>query len=276
METAASGKRRRGRPRIRKTEVRTAPVAALDRGLQVLEVLARHDGIALSELATALDLPAATAHRLLTTLAGRGLAVADPAEGGWSVGIGAFRIGSAFLARTGLVAAAGAAMDGLLAETGETAGLWLPDGAVVVLAGQVETAAPVRAGFPIGARAPVHAAAAGKAVLATRPRAAVESVLAAHRFERFTEATIADGAALIAELERTRRRGFAIEAGEHAAGLHAVAAPVHDAYGAALAAVAICGPGARFGEAAVGGLGAAVRRAAAAVSERLGGRGRVA
>jgi DNA-binding IclR family transcriptional regulator len=70
---------------------------------------------------------------------------------------------------------------------------------------------------------PPHASAAGKLLLALRDdwrRARLSATL-----ERFTPATLTDTTALEEELDATRARGYALEAGEHRDGWRAVAVP---------------------------------------------------
>ena len=60
--------RKRGRPRGGKADQPAASIQALDRGLDVLEALAAHEGITLTGLSTHLDQSPATMHRVLATL----------------------------------------------------------------------------------------------------------------------------------------------------------------------------------------------------------------
>ena len=68
-----TGNRRRGRPKGFGGAKPTATIQALDRALDVLDVLAGGDGLTLSELAGRLEQSVATMHRVLATLERRGL-----------------------------------------------------------------------------------------------------------------------------------------------------------------------------------------------------------
>jgi IclR family acetate operon transcriptional repressor len=81
-----------------------------------------------------------------------------------------------------------------------------------------------------------------------------------------------DPVAVAAELEATRRRGFAVDDEEHAVGLRCVAAPVFDAEARPLAAISVSGPAARIPAARLEALGALVARAADEVTAETGGR----
>lgn len=84
--------------------------------------------------------------------------------------------------------------------------------------------------------------------------------------ERFTDATITDGAKLLDEIRASRLRGYALDLEEYAAGLHCVAAPVRDASERVVAAISISGPSQRLDREQLHGDGA---RAVAAAAQRL-------
>jgi DNA-binding IclR family transcriptional regulator len=67
-----------------------------------------------------------------------------------------------------------------------------------------------------------------------------------------------------------RRAGIAVATEELELGLHAVAAPVFDSFGACVAAVSVSGPAYRLPERRLPEVGELCAGAAAEVSERLG------
>jgi len=109
----------------------------------------------------------------------------------------------------------------------------------------------------------------GKALLAWRPATEITRVLA-RPLVRFTERTIGDPAALLAELALIRDRGYAQALGEVEVGLNAVAAPVRDGSGQVIAAVSISGPAYRVTTDRIAELGALTIVAAGQISGRLG------
>ncbi len=62
------------------------------------------------------------------------------------------------------------------------------------------------------------------------------------RFERFTNRTIATPEALRVEMEKTHRRGYAVDDEELEEGLRCIAVPLLDAQRLPVAAVSISGP----------------------------------
>ena len=94
----------------------------------------------------------------------------------------------------------------------------------------------------IGASNPVHCTSVGKAILAFLPRRADDRLVRRIRFERFTNRTIATAEALRAEIEKTRRRGYAVDDEELEEGLRCIAVPLLDAQRLPVAAVSVSGP----------------------------------
>ena len=145
-------KRPRGRPRKHVTEADNSTVQTLDRGLNLLKLLAAERGASLSDLAMQAGVPASTAHRLLTTLQGHRFAEFDETNQHWMIGVEAYRIGSGFLNRINLVEAAQPIMQALVRETGETANLAIVDDGEVVFVSQMESPNPIRAFFRPGGK----------------------------------------------------------------------------------------------------------------------------
>ncbi|TVQ53008.1 MAG: IclR family transcriptional regulator, partial [Rhodobacteraceae bacterium] len=269
--TATAAKKTRGRPRSADPDRPGAAVQSLERALALMSALAREEKATLSDLSLKTGTPPSTAHRLLTTLEARGWVAFEEATNFWSVGVEAFRTGSAFARRTRVAEAARDEMRALVAQTGETANVATPDGGDVVFVSQIETSHPIRAFFGQGARAPMHASGIGKALLATLPREAVERLLQRTGLAEFTPRTLASPAALFEDLERTRARGWALDDEERTPGMRCVAAAIFDHHGEAVAGISISGPTARLPLDVVGEFGPMVRRAAQRVTERIGG-----
>ena len=71
----------------------------------------------------------------------------------WSVGPSSFRLGAAFLRRSGLIARARPILQDLVARTQETANLGILSDGGVLFVSQVESDQPIRVAFPPGTRA---------------------------------------------------------------------------------------------------------------------------
>jgi DNA-binding IclR family transcriptional regulator len=130
----------------------------------------------------------------------------------------------------------------LVAETEETAHLCILEGSHVIYIDKIEPARSVRMITRIGASNPVHCTSVGKAMLAFLPEERLNDILGRLRFERYTSHTISTAEALRAEIEKTRRRGYAVDDEEFEEGLRCIAVPVLDAQRLPVAAVSVSGP----------------------------------
>ena len=265
-------KRPRGRPKAHFSVAPPKPVQALDRGLVLLHALAEAGGASLTDLSLRVALPPSSVHRILATLEKHGFAVVDEATQQWYIGVEAFRTGNAFLARSNIVETARDVMRQLMEETGETANLAIADGFDVVFVGQIESHNPIRAFFNPGTRGAMHASGIGKALLAELPRASVEKLVQTTGLPDYTDNTLTTPARLFANLEKIRKRGWALDDEERYAGMRCVAASIHNAFGEAVAGISVSGPAVRFSEQQVANFGPRVKKAAAQVTRRIGGR----
>ena len=259
--------RKRGRPRGRaQGDGDSGGVRALDRALDILDVIAAGGGLALAEIAARLGLAPSTVHRVLVTLAARGVAESDGATQTWHVGPTAFRHGSAFMRRSGLVERARPVLRRLMEATGETANLGILQGDAVLFLSQAETHETIRAFFPPGTRSALHASGIGKALLAHMRGPDLRALLQDMRLERFTPMTLTAPEALMADLALTRARGFSLDNEERSPGMRCIAAPIFDLAGEAAAGISVSGPLSRMEDARIAGIAQTVISAARELS----------
>ena len=262
--------RPRGRPKAFHDKTDQNTVQALDRALGLLEVLAAHPGLTLSELAAESGQAVATVFRALATLQARGMVECEEPGQVWHIGAGAFRVGSAFLRRTKVVERARAGMDQLMRETGETANLGIEAQDEVLFLSQVETHEAIRAFFPPGTRGPMHVSGIGKALLAWFPPDKVAGIVARRGLPAFTPQSLGTPQALRADLAAIRARGFSIDDQERAPGMRCIAAPIFNVHGEPVAGVSVSGPAFRMPLEDAARLGALVQGVAARVTEAIG------
>ncbi len=262
--------RRRGRPRAFDGDKAPAPIQSLDRALALLETLAEGGGMTLSEIATALDQSPSTMYRVLSTLEAREVVEMDPQNQEWAIGPMAFRLGSAFLRRSGMVERSRPAMRALMEATGETSNLGIARHGKVMFISQVETTESIRAFFPPGTLSPMHASGIGKALLARFPADRLDRFLRDQPLDRFTDKTLITPNALRADLARGRDRGFAVDDEETTIGMRCVAAPILNVHDEAVAGISVSGPSHRLAPEDIARVGRLVADAAAQVSRRMG------
>lgn len=261
--------RKRGRPRGRAGGFGaedSGGIRALDRALDILDLIAMSNGLTLTEIAQRLEMAPSTVHRVLVTLAARGVAESDSQTQAWHVGATAFRHGSAFMRRSGLVERARPLLRRLMEVTGETANLGILNGEAVLFLSQAETHETIRAFFPPGTRSALHASGIGKALLAHARPADLKRMIREMALERFTPMTLSDPQALLDDLARIRARGYALDNEERTPGMRCIAAPIFDFAGEAAAGISVSGPTLRMSDARLEAMAEAVIAAARELS----------
>ncbi len=220
----------------------TYKVQALDRAFAVLDLLGESETpLGLAQVASSLQLHKSTAHRFLMVLE-RHHMVERTTGGKFRLGLRLFDFGNRAIEQYDLRERAQPHLRRLVAETEETAHLCILEQARVIYIDKIEPGRTVRMITRIGSSNPVHCTSVGKAIMAFLPEERVSDIIRRTRFERFTHRTIATAEALRAEIEKTRRRGYAVDDEELEEGLRCIAVPVLDAQRAPVAAVSVSGP----------------------------------
>ncbi|HZR94954.1 MAG TPA: IclR family transcriptional regulator [Gaiellaceae bacterium] len=215
---------------------------AIDRAAQLLvRVVESAQPPSVSELAERAGLPKSTTSRLVSALERQGLVQRLGDRGRLRPGPVLLRFASRDAAAT-LVELARPSLRRLADASGETINLAVPGADGVEHLAQEDTAHYVGVTDWVGRRVPFERAANGKCFLAWN----------------------AGGDAAI------RSRGYATSVDELEVGLTAVAAPVLDAAGTAVAALSISGPSARLTSDRIAQLGPLLVDEADALAERLG------
>jgi IclR family acetate operon transcriptional repressor len=124
----------------------------------------------------------------------------------------------------------------------------LLDGDEVVYVAQVPSRHSMRMFTEVGRRVLPHSTGVGKALLAHVPPQEVRALLGRTGMPAATEKTITEPDAFLAELERIRGLGYALDDNEQEIGVRCLAVTVPDSPTAA--AISISGPAGRVTEAA--------------------------
>ncbi|CAN5606243.1 N/A [soil metagenome] len=241
--------------------------------LNVFEGVADRQPVGLSALARDLELPKATVQRALTALADAGWLVQDLLDPGrWSVSARFAVLADA----TPLVQAARIAacphLAALRDATGETVALFTIDGDHMALLDGIEGTHVVRAVESQVGPLPIHASAAGRAMLGALPdedRRAAVGRLAADGLHRYTDRSILDVDRLLARVAEASKRGYAVVDREYLDDLCGIGAAVLGPGGAPVAGVALLAPSYRLPTSAVAATGRKVADCATLIGADL-------
>src|SRR5580658_156443 len=220
-------------------------VQSVDRALSILEILARHGELGVTELAAIIGVHKSTAFRLVSVLEQHRLVEQFSERGKYRLGFGLVRLAGATTARMNLAQESRPECRRLAAEFNETVNIAVLDTGAAINIAQEQGKATVSAQNWIGRRTPLHATSSGKILLAWAGGDELGEVLQ-RGLDRFTPHTITSATALRAELDRVREQGWAGTKEELEIGLNAVSAPIRGDDGVVLAAISISGPAYRL------------------------------
>jgi IclR family KDG regulon transcriptional repressor len=218
----------------------------VERALSVLDLIASDPDSewGLSTLGKRVGLSKATTLRMLGTLQKHGYVTRDGLESRYRLGPRVLSLAGALRPR--LRSVAHPKLHELVERTGETALLYLLDGIERVCADEVASPHPVRVSYAVGTKAPLHAGASGKVLLAFMASTERRRLLELLPLDRFTSATTTTVAELEREFAAIREQGYAHSTGEHDASVFGISAPVFSGDGRLEAAATIAGPLSRW------------------------------
>ncbi|MEU9848455.1 IclR family transcriptional regulator [Streptomyces sp. NPDC047985] len=207
-------------------QTRRYTIESLDTGLRLIQLFLTRDRLTVSEAAASLCVGRSTAHRVLSTLEGRGFAVRDSSGRGYAAGPELVRLGLPAGFGAAVRRRLGAVLDDAVRRTGETVQSAALIGDQVIVTDGRESSHPVRVMLELGRTYPAHATAGGKLLLSSLTEEQVRALYPGEELPGYTPTTLITRSALLAELAHVRCRGYAVSRGESVAGLHTVAVPL--------------------------------------------------
>ncbi|WP_343941876.1 IclR family transcriptional regulator [Pseudonocardia zijingensis] len=240
---------------------------SLERAIDVLEVLENARApLRLSEIARRAGLHVATTQRILAVLERRERVEHDGMT--YRTGVAMLFGAHSYLATSALAQSAHPVLQELASSTGLTTSIFVRTGWSRAVIARVEGTRPLRYELPIGERLPLQLG-AGKVLTADMARDEIKQLL-----DQTGPIVAADGRritrkAFMAELAKIRQQGFGVAYSERVLGMASVAAPVLRSDGHYAAAVQVSALAEDLKSQELELLSVEVRRAAAAVSQRL-------
>ena len=255
------------------TQSSQGPVQAIDRVLDIVETLSQSPrGMLLSEIAPVVNLHISTVHRLLTSLSARGYVYKDTDSGRYRLTMRMFEIGSGAIVENSLLTTAKPAMEMLSAQTLEVVHLAILDGSGLLYLHKEDPGVNiVRMGSRTGMRGPLYCTGAGKALMSAWTDDELADRWPGMKVVRYTNNTIVSLEQMKRELDKIRKRGYALDNEEHELGVRCVAAAIRNHLGVTVAAISISTPSSRMKDKeSVQKNATLVQSTAQSVSERLG------
>ncbi|HEY2931869.1 MAG TPA: IclR family transcriptional regulator [Acidobacteriota bacterium] len=253
------------------SNLKTPSVPALERGLSVLELLAKSKtGLTLSVLTRKLQLPKSSTHCLLLTLERCGYLQRNDKTGRYLFGLKIFSLANMAVNGIQLREQAAPFLHALMQRTRLTVHMAILEQNEAVLIEKVEPPGLLKLATWLGKRMDVHCTGVGKALIAHIPDEELDLLIREHGLPRHNENTIASPKALKRDLAQIRKQGYSLDDEEDEIGLRCLGAPIFDHLGSAIAAISVSGTTTQITTENVPLLAGEIRKAASAISRVLG------
>lgn len=218
----------------------TSPtVRATEISLETINAIRAMDGARLTEIAERLDLAKSTVHRHLNTLESNGYVVREGTE--YQIGLKFLHFGEYARNREGVYHLAKEQVQELARVTNEEVDFTVEEhGRLISLYNSLGQSK--RSGLQVGSYFSMHNTAAGKAMLAELSDDRVDEILDRWGLPEKTSRTITDREKLLADLEVTRERGYAVNDEELLEGFRSIGAAITDSEGSVVGGFSVGGP----------------------------------
>lgn len=243
--------------------------SSIEKCFTLLQTLAREKAMGIKELSAATGYPAATVHRMLSTLTRLGYVRQSSGNKDYQLGLNLLKLTSGLMESLDMATVARPVMKKLMESTGETVNLVVFENEEAVYVEQVNsTSSMLRMFTQVGARVPLYCSGVGKAYLAAMADGYVTAYLEKANRVAFTAHTLVTKKEITKELHDIRVLGYAMDMEERELGVACVSAVVSHA-GTVQGGISISGPSNRITAKTAPGLGRKVRLAADEISNKL-------
>lgn len=158
----------------------------------------------------------------------------------------------------------------IMKRTGETVHLILKDGFEGVYIDKVEGEQSIPMVSRLGMKVDLYSTASGKSILAFVPEKELKEYLKIVELKPKTPNTITNPRVLKRELEKIRKRGYAVDNEENEIGIMCVGVPIFDHNGYPVAGVSISGVARKFTEEKIEEYSDVLKEKAEEISRKLG------
>ncbi|MDZ8119165.1 IclR family transcriptional regulator [Pontiella agarivorans] len=241
----------------------------LGKACEVMKQIADHPGgIALKEISQSLEIPRTTALRITQTLLEDGF-LAETDNGTLTLGPTLVQVGVKALDNLDIRGFARPVLRKLAEETGESCHLAVLNGDKSMLVEVADSPHPVRIAARPGTLVDLHSSSTGKIFLAFQipePSRFIRTL----NLTAYTAQTNSTEAMVLADIEQTRKLGYAMDEEEYVPGVRCIAAPVINAFGKTIAAAGITASVSTFTKAKIRGMSQKIKAAASEISANMG------
>ena len=233
---------------MKKASLQTPSIQSLDRGLFILEAVAKStDPVPLGELTDLLGIDRSSVFRLANTLRRRGFLANPSGRKDYILGPSIWRLSRSHDWSDMLITFSREHLRNLAVRTGETTHLAVREGKQAFFVDHYSaTRQLIMVSGQVGEFVPLYCTAHGKALLSGWGPAEIKTTFGPGPYTRYTPTTITTLKQLARECARIETAGYAVDDEEYVAGVRCLAAAVRDRDGKVIASVGISAPIGRF------------------------------
>lgn len=221
-----------------KTAALKAP--ALEKGVAILEAIAREPGISFTGIQERLGMPKSSTHHLISTMCKLSLIKRRP-SGGYGLGLKLLELASIANESHDLQREAMPLLREFAQRVQLTCHLGVLEHCEAVYLARVEGARDIVVKSHVGQRFPVNCSALGKCLIAWLAPDLLGDVIAKLTFAERMPKTVTNAADFRVQLADVRRRGWALDDEEQAPNCRCIAAPIRNRDGVVVAAISAVG-----------------------------------
>lgn len=215
---------------------------SLDRGLKALDIFATHESVTTTELAELLEVDKSTASRIIETLKQHDMVQNVANSKKYRMGFRILHLGEQLRRRLNILDIAHPILHEVSNELQQSVHLCAYNKGMAYIIDQVVSNVPYSMSATVGMIEPMHSASVGKCILAYRGKENIDRLLENYVFTPYTQYTITNREDLLAELEKIRQRGYAVDDQEMFIGVRCIALPIFNYMNSVRYSIGISGP----------------------------------
>ncbi len=233
---------------MKKAVLQTPSIQSLDRGLFILEAVAKSsDPVPLGQLTDLLGIDRSSVFRLANTLRRRGFLANPSGRKDYILGPSIWRLSRSHDWSDMLITFSHEHLKKLAVRTGETTHLAVKEGKQAFFIDHYSaTRQLIMVSGQVGEFVPLYCTAHGKALLADYSIDDLKATFGAGPYQGYTPTTITTLKALAKSCAKIKSDGFSVDEEEYVIGARCLAAPVRDRDGMVIASIGISAPIGRF------------------------------
>lgn len=213
------------------------------RTFEILDLLEESEtGLSLKELSEKMDIPKTSVFDIVHTLLDIGV-VEKPNEyvKKYVVGKKLFSMGQTYMTKKDINKVDQSYIKDLANKLNKTVYIGVEYNAEIVYIQACEPARSIKSSSLVGSTEGIYSTALGKAYLANCTSEKQKEIIEQIEFVKYQKNTITSKESLLAELERTKKRGFAIDNEENEEGVICFGAPIFNKDGKVVASMSVSG-----------------------------------